>query len=297
MNYDNIGSMKKRIIDKEDIEFSLELMGIKKGDVILVHSSLSSIGYVQGGADTVIDALIDSVGHEGTIVMSTLTGWFDHFDADKTPSAVGKISEVFRNRKNAYRSLHPVHSVAAIGKQAEYIISSHDKCETGCGQGTPYYKIKELNGKIMLLGVDMDRNTIMHCLEEEIDALYLKTLDIPAPTYMENYKQEKFTLKKFPPGHRDFIKITSELRKRDSLIEGKIGNAVVKVIEMERLFEIGLDILHKDPLFFICNNPHCNSCHWSRKLYSLDNNEIIYSKYVGNGCLDKTCEVCVVEKN
>ena len=51
----------------------------------------------------------------------------------------------------------------------------------------------------MLLGVDMDRNTIMHCLEEEINALYLRTLDILAPTYIDNYKQKKFTLKKLLP--------------------------------------------------------------------------------------------------
>ena len=276
----------RKVIEKEDIKFSLELMNIQKGDVIIVHSSLSSIGYVSGGADTVIDALLEVVGDEGTIVMSTLTGWFDHFDVCATPSAVGKISEVFRKRQNAHRSLHPVHSVAAIGKHAQYITEGHDKCETGCGSGTPYYKIKELKGKIMLLGVDMDRNTIMHCLEEEINARYLRTLDILAPTYMDNYKQEKFTLKKFPPGHRDFIRITPKLRNKDALIEGKIGNAVVKVIEMEKLFQIGLEILDKDPLFFICNNSNCNSCHWSRLLYSTANNEIDYSRYKDSGCLE-----------
>ncbi|HOJ10030.1 MAG TPA: AAC(3) family N-acetyltransferase [Clostridiales bacterium] len=281
------------IINKEDIKFSLELMGIVKGDVLIVHSSLSSIGYVDGGADSVIDALLETVGDEGTIVMSTLTGWFDHFDADTSPSAVGKISEVFRKRNNAYRSLHPVHSVAAIGKHAKYITDGHNNCETGCGQGTPYYKIKELNGKIMLLGVDMDRNTIMHCLEEEIDAHYLRTLDIVAPTYIENYKEKIFILKKFPPGHRDFLRITPELRKKDALIEGKIGNAIVKVIDMEKLFNMGLEILKNDPLFFICSNPNCNSCDWSRLLYS--DTDIDYTRYRGNGCVDNTCEICVVD--
>jgi aminoglycoside 3-N-acetyltransferase len=135
-------------INKDDIKFSLELMDIKKGDVMIVHSSLSSMGYIQGGADAVIDALLETVGDEGTIVMSTLTGWADHFDVNTTPSAVGKISEVFRKRYNAYRSLHPVHSVAAIGKHAKYITEGHDKCETGCGPGTPYYKIRELDGKM-----------------------------------------------------------------------------------------------------------------------------------------------------
>lgn len=126
------------MIGKEDIKFSLELMDIKKGDILLVHSSLTSIGYVEGGAETVIDALLETVGEEGTIVMSTLTGWFEPFDSGSIPSAVGKISERFRLRKNAFRSLHPVHSVAAIGKHAEYITEGHENCETGCGAGTQY---------------------------------------------------------------------------------------------------------------------------------------------------------------
>src|SRR5690606_27576941 len=102
-------------------------------------------------------------GPEGTIIMSTLTMWSDSYDPGRTPSAVGVISETFRLRKDAYRSWHPVHSVAAVGKLAEWITADHQLCATGCGPGSPYYKIKDVGGKVMLLGVDMDRNTIMHC--------------------------------------------------------------------------------------------------------------------------------------
>lgn len=283
---------KTSIIRKEDILLSLELMDIKKGDVLLVHSALSSIGKVERGADAVIDALLEAVGEEGTVVMSTLTGWSDSYDAASTPSAVGLITEKFRLRPEAVRSLHPVHSVAAIGKHAEYITQDHDKCETGCGEGTPYLKIRDLGGKIMLLGVDMDRNTMMHSLEEAIDAVYLRILDIPAPTYIDGYKDKKFTLRKFPPGHRDFLKLTPYLRRKEAIIEGKIGNAVVKVIDAVKLFEVGLDVLKDNPMLFICHNSNCNSCHWSRKLY---NGEAIdLTMYEENGCIDNSCEICVV---
>ena len=281
------------MVSKDEIVYSLKLMDIKKGDILLVHSSLSSIGYVDGGADSVIDALLEAVGEEGTVVMSTLTGWFEPFDCSTTPSAVGKISEKFRRRENAKRSLHPVHSVTAVGKQAEYITSGHENCETGCGKGTPYLKILELGGKVVLLGVDMDRNTVMHSLEEEVNSVYLRTLDIPAPTYMEGYRDKKFTLRKFPPGHRDFIGITPLLRERDALIEGKIGDAVVKVIEFKKLFEIGLAALEKDPMLFMCHNENCNSCHWSRLLH--EGEPVDLSRYVSNGCCDNTCEICVIE--
>ncbi len=280
------------MIGKEDILFSLNLMEIKKGDKLLVHSALSSIGHVDGGADTVIDALLESVGEGGTVAMSTLTGWSEPFDADRTPSAVGKISETFRQRENALRSLHPVHSVAAIGKDAGYITAGHDKGETGCGPGSPYHKLKDLGGKVMLLGVDMDRNTIMHALEEEINAAYLRTLDIPAPTYFEEYENRTFTLKKFPPGHRDFIGITPVLRSRDAIVEGRIGDAAVKVMEIGKLFAIGMEILSKDPMLFICHNQNCNSCHWAHSVHKKE--PIDYSRYLHSCCVDNTCEICVV---
>jgi aminoglycoside 3-N-acetyltransferase len=280
------------MITKEEMVYSLRLMDIKEGDIVLVHSSLSSIGYVDGGAEAVIDALLEAVGSEGTIIMSTLTGWFEPFDSKASPSAVGKISEKFRQREAARRSLHPVHSVAAIGKHAEYITSGHESCETGCGEGSPYYKLLELGGKVMLLGVDMDRNTIMHSLEEAVNAIYLRTLDIPAPTYMENYRERMFTLRKFPPGHRDFIGITPLLREMDAIIEGKLGEAIVKVMEVRQLFDIGLAALEKDPMLFICHNKNCNSCHWSRLLQ--EGKPVELSRYEHNGCSDSTCEICVV---
>lgn len=278
------------MVIKEDIIFGLSLLGIKAGDIVLVHSALSSIGYVDGGSDTVIDALLETVGKDGTIVMSSLTGWFHSYDAEKTPSEVGKISEVFRKRENAVRSLHPVHSITAIGKDAEYIASGHDKCETGCGKGTPYMKIHDIDGKILLLGVDMDRNTFMHTIEDESDAQYLVTIDIPAPTYIKNWQRSKFTLKKFPPGHRDFIGFTSILRKRDAIIEGIIGNAVSKVMNVKDIYSIGMELLTKEPLFFLCHNENCNFCNYART----KNDETDFSKYLHNRCSEENCEICVV---
>ena len=280
----------KKTVTRENILYSLRLMGIREGDVLLVHSALSSIGHVEGGADSVIDALCEAVGSEGTIVMSTLTGWFQPFDAQTSPSAVGEISEVFRRRPGVLRSLHPVHSVAALGKYAAEITAGHENCPTGCGEGTPYLKLRDLGGKAMLLGVDMDRNTIMHSLEELIDARYLRTLDICAPTYLPG--EEKFTLKKFPPGHRDFLNMTPVLRRADAMVEGVIGSACVKVVDIPKLFEIALPMLQQDPLFFICRNEHCNSCHWSRLLYSGE--PIDPERYTHNHCDDKTCEICVI---
>nr|MBQ4319588.1 AAC(3) family N-acetyltransferase [Clostridia bacterium] len=281
------------MLTKSDVKFSLELMGIEKGDILLVHSALTAIGEVDGGADTVIDAFLESVGEEGTVVMSTLTGWGAPFDRDTSPSAVGWLGECFRRRPGTLRSMHPVHSVAAYGRHAEYIVSGHENCPTGCGEGTPYDKLEQLGAKAILLGVDMDRNTIMHTLEERADLEYLLSLDIPAPTYTPDKKV--FTLTKFPPGHRDFLSATPYLRRSGAMVEGMIGDAVTKVIDIKKLAEVMGSELKKNPLFFICHNENCNFCNWARKLYA--GSPINFADYTINVCSDKNCEVCVVDES
>lgn len=250
------------MITREDMLLTLDLLGIVPGDTVFVHSALTSIGTVEGGADAVIDALLTAVGQTGTVVMSSLSGWSRPFDADTTPADVGYIAETFRRRAGTLRSLHPVHSVIASGKNAAFITADHDKCATGCGEGSPYLKMRGLGAKILLLGVDEDRNTTLHCLEEIVDSAYLVTLDIPAPTYLPD--QKTFTLTKFPPGHRNFKGITAQMRRDGVLTEARMGCAVVRCMEMQRLFSWGVENLRRDPFFFLCTNPDCEFCSAAR---------------------------------
>ena len=138
-------------LTKEDIKRGLKKLGLKKGDLVLVHSSLSSFGYVVGGANTMIDALLETVGHKGTVVVPTLTGSEKLsvnnppvFDPENTLCWTGKIPETFRKRKEAIRSLHPTHSVAAIGAMAKELLRDHEKSITPCGESSPYRKFKFL---------------------------------------------------------------------------------------------------------------------------------------------------------
>ena len=125
-----------RTITRSDIHLTLSLLDVVPGDTILMHSALTAVGPIEGGADALIDAILEALGSDGTLVMSSLTGWSAPFDPDKTPSGVGYLSEVFRKRPGVLRSLHPVHSVIAFGKNAAYITADHDICETGCGEGS-----------------------------------------------------------------------------------------------------------------------------------------------------------------
>ena len=247
------------VVTKEQIVYSLKLGGIQEGDVVLMHSALSAIGYVEGGADTVIDAVLEAVGPTGTFAVSTMA--FNHpFDAANNPSTVGIISETHRKRPNSIRSLRPVHSINAIGAKAEELTRDHDKCDTNCGQGSPYLKLRDMGGKIILLGVDMNRNTTLHAVEDIMDSVYLVNQTVPAPMYMEDYQNKTMVMKKFCPGHRNFLGFTADLRKADALIEVCIGNAVAKIIDVSKMFQLGQELLEQDPLYFLCKNENCAHC-------------------------------------
>ena len=162
-------------VTKENIKNALKDIGIKEGDVLFVHSSLSKLGYVEGGVDAVIDALIESVGKEGTLAMPTsqISGSSREFlkenplfDPKESPSNIGKVSEAFRKRQGVLRSSHPTHSVAAYGKYAKEIVKEHYNAKTTFGVNTPYFRIMELNGKIVFIGVDRWCMTHAHVVED-----------------------------------------------------------------------------------------------------------------------------------
>ena len=165
----------------EDIAFAVKSLGVVEGDIIVVHSSLSSLGCVDGGADTLIDAFIEVLGPNGTMIMPTLCQRdkerrFETWDIAKSPSDVGKTTEAFRLRPQSLRSNHPTHSVAAAGRLAAEIVSGHpsDYGRTGpwgdaaFAKGSPWQKIYDLNAGIVMVGVDLKANTMVHFIEHLI---------------------------------------------------------------------------------------------------------------------------------
>ena len=162
-----------------DLLNTFESIGIRKGDTLLVHSSLSSFGYVEGGEQTVIEALLASVGISGNVFVPTLTGKPSDgptnppvFDVKKSPCWTGRIPSEFMKLSEAKRSLHPTHSLAGIGLLVDYLIKGHEDSLTPCGKDSPYIKIAEIGGYILLLGVAMDSNTTIHSAEELANVPY-----------------------------------------------------------------------------------------------------------------------------
>jgi aminoglycoside 3-N-acetyltransferase len=149
----------------------LDRLGIGSGNVLLIHSSLSSLGVVQGGAHAVIDAFAEVVGPNGIVAMPTHTwGTVNRrqpvFHVRLTPSMVGQIPESFRQRAQVVRSWHPTHSVAAMGKRARAFVEGHGRWSTPCSKESPYGRLVAERGSVILLGVDLSVWTLMHGFEE-----------------------------------------------------------------------------------------------------------------------------------
>jgi len=190
-------------VTKRDIKDGLRKLGLKEGDIALVHSSLSSFGYVIGRTDAVIDALLEVVGSKGTIVLPTLTTVTKSgkspsiddppiFDPENTPCWTGRIPETFRKRKEAIRSLHPTHSVAAIGAMARELLKDHEKSLTPCGKDSPYGRLAKLNnGYILFLGVTLDCCTMFHYVEEVANVPYHMQKELIEAEIIERGKKER----------------------------------------------------------------------------------------------------------
>jgi aminoglycoside 3-N-acetyltransferase len=167
----------RRLTGPEIVE-DLRRLGVAAGDILMVHSSLSSLGFVPGGASTVIDALLAAVGPEGTLVLPThsweiMERGCRTFDVRNTPSCVGAMTERFRKMPGARRSLHPTHSVAAIGPRAEELIGKHEYALTPCGAGSPYAKLLLAGGRVLFIGVGLESNTAYHTIEAMASVPYL----------------------------------------------------------------------------------------------------------------------------
>ena len=156
---------------KESLTADLRRAGILPADTLLIHSSMKSIGDVDGGADTVLDALMDYFRDEGLLVFPTLTYHLNQanpvFSVRDTPSQVGLLSELFRRRPGVLRSLHPTHSVAAWGRDAASFIAGHEMFSTPCARNSPWGRLADRNAKILFIGTKtISCNTFLHGVEE-----------------------------------------------------------------------------------------------------------------------------------
>ena len=144
------------MLTRNDVFTLLESFGIRRNDVVTMHSSLREIGPIEGGADGLIDALKDYLC-DGLLLIPTHT-WANvnaanpHFDVRSTVPCIGTMAKVAAFRKDGIRSLHPTHSMAAFGKNAREYIQGEEKSRTPAPVGGALSRLYELNGKVLQIG-------------------------------------------------------------------------------------------------------------------------------------------------
>ena len=244
-------------LNKQQLIDDLRALGVGPGMTLMVHSALSAIGQVEGGAETVIEALIEALGPEGTLAMPAMSGGV--FDINETPSNVGTVTEVFRKYPGVTRSMHPSHSACAIGPNADYLLEDSLDQPTCVGSESPWGRLSRLTeGYILLLGVDQDRSTILHYPEEIVRAPYLSN---KTGRYLDEAGQEQereYGL--FPGPHRDFIGLEPMLLEGKAMKLGKVGMALCRLMHAGTTVELTVAALRKDPAAVLCDNPNCDDC-------------------------------------
>jgi aminoglycoside 3-N-acetyltransferase len=240
----------------------LRALGIKAGETLLVHSSLSALGWVVGGAQAVIEALRAAVGESGTLAMpaystdnsepepwrdpavpkswwSVIRAHMPAFDTRMTPTRVmGRIAELFRTWPGVSRSHHPALSFAAIGPHAAALLGNHG-LEDGFGENSPLARLYDLQGRILLLGVGHDRNSSLHLAEYRADWPGKVRIEQGAAVQSREGRQwVRFTDVKLNPD--DFAKIGAAFEATGGASAGQVGNAVCLLMRQRELVDFGV---------------------------------------------------------
>lgn len=219
-------------IERSQIATGLRELGLATGDLVQVHSSLSALGHVEGGAEAVVDALLDVLGPEGTLMVPTFNhGTAEVFDVRTTPSINGAITEAVRRRPEAYRSVHPTHPCAAIGPLAEMLTNEHLHLLT-FDLRSPLGKLAAMGGSILLLGVGMDRNTMAHVGETLANVPCIGQNQWPARVVdAQGHTVRAWgMLWREGPCLLEWAPLEQYLRDRGQIRDGQIGQAPVQLM-------------------------------------------------------------------
>ena len=244
---------KDNPVTKVDLVNGFRGLGLGEGHHVGVHSSLSAFGYVEGGAETVVDALLETVGASGTVVMPAYSNNRENvekteedvalgvswkyrvlrYDPQNDSTWTGKITDVFWRRPDAARGPHETHSLAAIGGKAEELSQS-------------WHHLLEAEGWILLLGITLSNCSSMHLSERGIEIPERILERTRAPKELrERYHSENIHFG-FGP-YPDFGLMEKPCRDAGVMKWRQIGDATVKLFRLQELIKLYAEHLRKDP--------------------------------------------------
>jgi len=243
----------------------LRALGIERGRDLLVHSSMSALGPVEGGAATLLAALVEVAGPEATILApaypmpGSMLEWMqrpDVFDLRHTRSCMGAFTELLRSQPGAQRSAHPTHSIVALGPHAEEYVSDHHRGQTGTGPLSPFAKHIDRGGQILCLGTGIGKVTSYHVVEDVMPGFpispYLEKMINKAVVFADGQRREIATrvhdprlspwrIDNFMPKERE---IHALLRAQGLVSDGRLGAAAASLIDAGALLTAMLDLAY-----------------------------------------------------
>lgn len=245
------------------LESQLRKMNIPRDGTLLVHSSFKSMGEISGGAQTVIDVLCRYM-NDGLLLMPTHS-WHTvgpdnaFFDPKATPSCTGILGQLLLERNGAIRSVHPTHSLAVWGKDADEFVNGEHTVSTPCGRRGCMGKLLDRKGKILFIGCDLSKNTFLHGVEEwcgienrlgDEYACFLTLND--GSTYIGSMQPHNAPV---PDVSRNYIKMTEPFLRLGVAAEGQLGDAHCYVCDCARMARITTELLIVQPDLFLDGEP------------------------------------------
>jgi aminoglycoside 3-N-acetyltransferase len=250
------------------LKHDFKALGVKPGANIILHASLSKIGWIVGGSVALIKALMKTLTEEGTLIIPVFTSgnsepsywenppvpksWWEKirkempaFEPEITPSrGIGKVAETFRSWPGVLRSNHPISSFAAWGKNAKFITENHE-LEVDLGEGSPISRLYDLNGQILLIGVSHINNSSLHLAEYRSDFPGKRRRMTGSAIKIDNRNQwvewEELNL-----NSDDFDRLGNDFELMTNYKPGKIGLAESRLISVRKIVDFGVEWLKKN---------------------------------------------------
>lgn len=259
-------------LTRASIRADLERLGVAAGDMVMVHAAMRRVGRLLNGPDALIDALLDAVGAEGTIVAYTdwdalyeelldesgrvSAQWREHvppFDPARSRSTRdnGVIVEFIRTWPGARRSGNPGASVAAIGAKADWISADHP-IDYGYGDGSPFARLVAAEGKVLMVGAPFDTMTLLHHAEHlaDLPGKRIRRIEVPFATpagtqwrMVEEFNTSEPVVAGLPDDY--FTRIVTEFLDGGHGRQGLIGEAESLLVEAPAILSFGVEWLER----------------------------------------------------
>ena len=247
------------MLTKEKLANEFKLLGVQPGDTLFVHSSYSKLSKspegIENGPEIVIDAILNVLGSEGTLIMPTFNYGFlrgETWDIRNSPSQMGVLTEVVRKDPRAKRMFHPIYSVTAIGKLAEEIsvLRSND-----CfGETTIFKKLRDWNAKIMIIGLPYSKSfTFLHHCEQAANVDYRFMKEFNGLAIDEEGKSQELSITMLV---RDVDKgIVLDFEPIGKILDEKVANirplglGDVRLLDCNQAYQVSVDAIlnHQGP--------------------------------------------------